>query len=562
MHLVTKVLSPLEKVFYTDSLTRFKTYKTSTALIGEFAAFEVAYYADEYAENSYQAYDCFAAVQLYCNGKEIDSSCAVLSAVEHMPSVYAGVSEKDPDDYIKSEPGLYPDMLVPLTKDKTFTILPRLTGTLWVSIDTENLEGGNYTAVVTITDENRVTVAAVEHKIKIIPARLPKQKIAVTQWIHTDCIADYYNIEVFSKDYWTAVRNTVKTAVKYGTNMIYTPLFTPPLDTNPGKERTTVQLVDVHKTADGYSFGFDKLRKWVDICRECGAEYFEMSHLFTQWGARHAPKIMADEKQLFGWDTDADGDEYKNFLSQFLPELCSEIKHLGIADKTVFHISDEPALEHLESYRAASKTIHKYIGDFKVMDAMSEPIFYEEGLVDIPVPHVVHENKFAELRLNPHWIYYCGSNKNCMGRTFGMHSARNRISGTQFYICGADGFLHWGFNFYNAARSVRRIDPFAVTDAGMKFVSGDSFMVYPAPNFELYNSIRLEVFRQGIDDMRALQLCESLYSREIVESVLTEVNGGEQVALHKIPKDTDFTLKMRKKINKMIAKEINGRKNV
>ncbi len=556
MHLITKTLSPLEKVFYGDSLTRFKTYKTSTALIGELVAFEVAYFADEYSENCYQAYDCFATAQLYHNGVEIDSSCVKLSTIEHMPSVYAGVAQKEQDDYIKNEPGLYPDMLVPLTKDRTFTILPRLTGTLWVSVDTENLEGGNYTAVVTITDENRVPVAAQEHVIKIIPARLPNQNIVVTQWIHTDCIADYYNIEVFSEEYWTAVQNVIKTAVKYGTNMIYTPLFTPPLDTNPGKERTTVQLIDVCETPDGYSFGFDKLRKWVDICRECGAEYFEMSHLFTQWGAYHAPKIKAGEKQLFGWDTDAAGDEYKKFLAQFLPELCREIKNLGIADKTVFHISDEPELKHLESYGSASKIIHKYTGGFKVIDAMREPIFYKKGLVDIPIPHVVHDAQFAEFNLKPHWVYYCGSDKNCMGRAFSMHSSRNRISGTQFYACKADGFLHWGFNFYNAARSVRKIDPFAVTDAGMKFVSGDSFLVYPAPKFEVYSSIRLEVFRQGIDDMRALQLCESLYGRETVESILAEVNGGKPIALREIPEDKSFTLKMRKKINKMIERAI------
>lgn len=556
MKITAKAVSPLEKVFYDDKPAKFKAYGKSTALIGENVAFETIYFAEEFAEHCYQTYNCFAKAQLYCGGTEVDASCVTVSAVEHMPAVYAAVMEEAPDDYIRRMPGMYPDMLVPISEDTPFAVLPRLTGTLWVSIDTENLDSGKYTAVITITDENREKAAEVKHEFKIIPARLPKQTIAVTQWLHTDCIADYYNIEVFSDEYWTAVRNNIKTAVRYGTNVVYTPLFTPPLDTNPGAERTTVQLIDVKQTADGYSFGFDKLHKWVKMCRECGAEYFEMSHLFTQWGAYHAPKIMAGDKQLFGWDTDAAGEEYTKFLSQFLPALCSEIKSLGIADKTVFHISDEPAFEHLESYRAASRTMHKYIGDFKVMDAMSHPVFFEEGLVDIPVPHVIHDEKFAGFKPEQRWIYYCGSEKNCMGRAFGMHSARNRISGTQFYSCNADGFLFWGFNFYNAARSVRKIDPFAVTDAGMKFVSGDSFVVYPAPDFKVYNSLRLEVFRHGIDDMRALQLCESLYSRAEVDAVLAEFNDGNPIALREIPKDREFTLKMRKKINGLIEKAI------
>src|SRR5690554_7174209 len=33
--------------------------------------------------------------------------------------------------------------------------------------------------------------------------------------------------------------------------------------------------------------------QWVEMCNRLGIEYFEFSHLFTQWGAAHAPKIMA-----------------------------------------------------------------------------------------------------------------------------------------------------------------------------------------------------------------------------------------------------------------------------
>ena len=36
-------------------------------------------------------------------------------------------------------------------------------------------------------------------------------------------------------------------AVAHGVNLLYTPLFTPPLDTQVGGERTTVQLVDVER---------------------------------------------------------------------------------------------------------------------------------------------------------------------------------------------------------------------------------------------------------------------------------------------------------------------------
>ena len=89
-------------------------------------------------------------------------------------------------------------------------------------------------------------------------------------------------------------------------------------DTAAGTERLTVQLVSVKKKEGGYLFDFDKLGRWIDTAKRCGIEYFEISHLFTQWGVASCPKIIADvngeERCIFGWDTDADSPEYTNFL--------------------------------------------------------------------------------------------------------------------------------------------------------------------------------------------------------------------------------------------------------
>ena len=105
------------------------------------------------------------------------------------------------------------------------------------------------------------------------------------------------------------LRNFIALAARRGMNMILTPIHTPPLDTAVGGERMTTQLVDVFKTPLGYTFKFAKLRDFITMCRHEGIRYFEMAHLFTQWGGMHAPKIMGirdgSYSQLFGWDTAA-----------------------------------------------------------------------------------------------------------------------------------------------------------------------------------------------------------------------------------------------------------------
>ncbi|UJF15626.1 hypothetical protein LZ578_11830 [Jeotgalibaca sp. MA1X17-3] len=77
--------------------------------------------------------------------------------------------------------------------------------------------------------------------------QLPPQKLIHTEWFHTDGMISYYGVEVFSEDYWEWVEKYLVMAVEHGVNMILTPIVTPPLDTEIGGERPTVQLVGIKK---------------------------------------------------------------------------------------------------------------------------------------------------------------------------------------------------------------------------------------------------------------------------------------------------------------------------
>lgn len=74
--------------------------------------------------------------------------------------------------------------------------------------------------------------------LKVIDAVLPKQELLFTEWFHTDCIADYYKVPVFSEKHWELIESFMRMAAQGGVNLILTPVFTPPLDTEVGGERT------------------------------------------------------------------------------------------------------------------------------------------------------------------------------------------------------------------------------------------------------------------------------------------------------------------------------------
>lgn len=463
----------------------------------------------------------------------------------------------DCDDFILSNaPGLYPDPLFPLDD---FHLLPNQYHSLWLTIPQScQHPAGIYPITVIFKNGNGEELNRADFEIERIDAVLPKQTLIHTEWFHTDCIAAYHNVKVFSTPYWELVESYLKIAADFGINMILTPIFTPPLDTEVGKERPAVQLVQVEKKDTLYVFDFTLLKKWVQLCEKVGIQYFEFSHLFTQWGAGFAPKIMITEKgkqlRKFGWDTPSDSAEYQDFLSQFLPALLDFIQTNHLENKSFFHISDEPGKDQISNYKKAKDLLNYYLQNMPIMDALSDYDFYEQGLVSTPICATDHISPFLEHKVKNLWVYYCSAQaKGVSNRFFGTPSLRNRILGLQLYKYHIAGFLHWGFNFWFSMLSRYEIDPYYSTDAGAHFPSGDSFLVYPNKTSPLnpFLSLRLEVFYEGLQDLRALNLLEQYMSYEEIIEFL-EKDCLEPISFSEYPKEDTWLLQIRDTINQKI----------
>ena len=129
-----------------------------------------------------------------------------------------------------------------------------------------------------------------------------------------------------------------------------------------------------------------------------------------------------------------------------------------------------------------------------------------------------------------------------------MPSFRNRITGLQTYVLDIKGFLHWGFNFYYARLSTHKINPFLSTDADGRFPAGDSFVVYPADNGAI-PSLRLKVFRDGLQDRMALKLLEDKIGKdEVLKLVMSEC----EIDFNHYPHSAEYILALREKVNKML----------
>lgn len=542
----TKLISSLEKVFPDQELI-VSTQKSGSALKGQVYSFQVAYRSDNHLIKNIRV------------NIESDLNPHIkVRSVGLVPSEFPIYDDHD-ENILRNKPGLFPDPLYEVDAEGITAFLKQWRS-IWITVNVhEECEAGDYPVRISFELDSGEKLAEELFTLSVIPAQLPKQNLIHTQWFHTDSIMEYYGVEVFSEDYWLWVEKYIETAVNHGINMILTPLFTPPLDTEIGSERPTVQLVDVEKIGESYHFSFDKLKRWINMCLNKGVKYFEMSHLFTQWGAYHAPKIIAKvegvDKKIFGWDTDASGEEYKKFLVEFLPELNLFIQNHELEDRVYFHVSDEPNISHLESYKNASEIMNKYLGEYPIIDALSDYEFYEKDLVKHPIPATNLIEPFLENKVKDIWTYYCcGQYQEVSNRFFVFPSARNRIIGFQLYKYNIKGFLQWGYNFWFSQLSKKAINPFQNTDAGYGFPSGDAFIVYPGESGPI-ESLRMEVFYDALQDQRALQLLESLIGKEEVLNLL-ESELEEALTFKTYPKEGEWLLYKREQINQRIAEEI------
>ena len=92
------------------------------------------------------------------------------------------------------------------------------------------------------------------------------------------------------------------------------------------------------------------------------------------------------------------------------------------------------------------------------------------------------------------------------------------------------------------------IDPYKDTSADMAVPAGDAFSVYPLDEAgEVVCSLRLYVFHDGLQDLRALKLLESLAGREAVDALLQDLDG-----FTKYPRNSTYCLNLRETVNQMI----------
>lgn len=412
-------------------------------------------------------------------------------------------------------PGWVPDPLMPATDVRAN---PYTSRSFWITLNIPaKLRPGSYKLNVNVAWENvyfkqergkkGTTTLPLTINVTEMVVR-PREDFPVIHWWRGEATWNYYKTDMFDDRWWELTKAQLTDMLDHGSDVIYVPVL---FDLKPVFKRPC-QLLIVDEPAPGkYVFDWSRVKKFMKMCREIGVKRFEWSHLWVYHGVDHPVRVYKKVENEFVmlWPTDISGfsDTFINFLKQFLPEFHQFLLDENVLKHSYFHISDEPYAKDLENYKKAQDLLKELAPWMRpIMDALSDINYGRQGLVDIPVVVLPGAKAYFDEKI-PHWVCFCTDPKgDFLNRFFDTPLPKLRMAGWLFYHFNAQGFLHWGYNYWNKLETQEVLDPYIQADAGVypHIPYGDPFVVYPGPDGPI-NSIRWEVFAESLQDYAILQ---------------------------------------------------------
>ncbi len=412
--------------------------------------------------------------------------------------VQLGTKDTPPEHLVTSAPASIPD---PILEVSAVEVPAGTSQPVWLSAQVPlTAAPGEYSSELTITaGEQRFSVPV---SLRVRRAAVPAERtLLVTNWFSTGNIASGHGLRKWSEGYWKMLEAYARVMADHRQNVVLTPLF---------------ELVKAREDAKGaLTFDFSRLDRWVELFTKAGVlGTIEGGHLASRgaWedpdfnGTR--PETTIPDGSVKKWEpAKVTSPEQRQFLSQFLPALQSHLEARGWLKHYVQHLTDEPIPINAASYNTLAGMVREFAPNLRTIDAtMCREV---AGSVDVWVPQPEeldqHPDFFAERRKagDDVWFYTCLAPKGkYMNRFIDYHTLSTRLLHWMNYRYGLPGYLHWGFNYWQA-------DPFKDLEPNWggdtHLPPGDSHIVYPGKRGPM-PSIRLEAMRDGIEDYELLRL--------------------------------------------------------
>lgn len=213
------------------------------------------------------------------------------------------------------------------------------------------------------------------------------------------------------------------------------------------------------------------------------------------------------------------------WTAEYMPRLeksYSEAKKRGILDKCIVYACDELPSEASERFREVIRVIKERLPGAYILTTSFDSRAGEKGHalehLDATCPTVkryveeMHTTKKLRANGRKVWWYICKDPEPPFPNAYIECPAIDlrALMGAMTVKWRPDGFLYWGLNVWRKNKPVTS-GPYTMWNPiSFADYNGDGSWTYPGPDGKLLGSIRLENFRDGLEDYACAMLLESL----------------------------------------------------
>ena len=409
--------------------------------------------------------------------------------------------------------------------NKTLPVKRNTTQPVWMNIWVpQDAKPGTYTGQLTIKGKG-MKAQTLQVKLQVTNRTLPepqKWSMNLDLWQNPYSVARYYNVPLWSKEHFDAMRPIMKMLADAGQYAITTSIMHKPW--NGQTEDHFDSMVTRIKHIDGtWSYDYAVFDKYVDfMMNDVGINRLISCYTMIPWNLSFDYYDEATNRVQFIKAKPGDK-AYTEYWGNFLKDFSRHLRKKGWFEKTCIAMDERP----MDAMQAAIKVIKDADPEFKISlagiyhDEIERDLYYYCIAYGYKFPEEVMARRRAEGKISTY--YTCCTEGFPNTFTF---SAPAEATWMALHAVGGDydGYLRWSYNSWTR-------DP--LRDSRFRtWAAGDCYCIYPGPR----SSIRFERLIEGLQDNEKIIQLRREYTKNGQKAKLERLNNlVEQFTPEKTP---------------------------
>lgn len=380
---------------------------------------------------------------------------------------------------------------------------------VWVPADTRP---GKYKGTLTVSGKN-FEAMKLPFEIEVVNRTLPEpQKWAfhLDLWQNPYAVARYYQVPLWSKEHFDAMRPIMKMLANVGQRAITASIMHKPW-AGQTEDHYDSMIFRMKKLDGTWVYDYTVFDKWVEfMMNEVGIKDLISCYTMIPWALSFDYFDQATNRVQF--IKAAPGEEaYAEYWGTFLKDFSRHLREKGWFEKTAISMDERP----MEAMREAIKVIKAADPEFKITLAGN---YHEEIQGDLYYLSIPYGNQFPEevkaereRKGQISTVYTCCTE--AFPNTFTFSEPAEAAWTVLHAVAGGyDGYLRWAVNSWP-------MDP--LRDSRFRtWAAGDTYSIYPGPR----SSIRFERLVEGLQDCEKIHILREELAAKGANGKLKKLN--------------------------------------